>query len=204
MSTSQNTEEPSADMIEMYRLNRLMGIPQVEVAERFQVSQPSVSKYLRRVEEYLRWEQREEVRLFRTRITSRLEHLYTESIQAWERSKAPQIVKTTKIENGSDSSLQPSGEPQAATTNSTTIRETPQNGEVGFMRIAMESLGHIETIWRAEMDAAERQGELRACGKTRLELIDQQLEKLRGMKERLLKEQPRNQLLSIERIETRS
>jgi predicted transcriptional regulator len=182
MSSAQNTEEPTPEMIEMYRLNRLMGVPQVQIAERFQVSQPSVSKYIRRAEEWLRGEQREEVALLRTRITARLEYLYTESVQAWERSKQVLVVKTTKTEKAS----KPDEQAVPGETESTTVRETPQCGEVGFIRIAIESLNQLEGIWQPEMQAAERRGETRAAGKTQLEMVDLQLAKLREVREKLM------------------
>lgn len=186
MLNSQFSEDPTPEMIEMYRLNRLMGVPQVQIAERFQVSQPSVSKYIRRAEEWLRGEQREEVALLRTRITSRLEHVYTESMQAWERSKQVLVVKTTKTEKASQSLSQQDITARPGETESTTIRETPQYGELGFMRIAIESLNQMEGIWRAEMQTAERRGEIRAAGKTQLEMVDIHLAKLREVRERLM------------------
>jgi predicted transcriptional regulator len=186
MSNSQITEEPTPEMIEMYRLNRLMGVTQVQIAERFQVSQPSVSKYIRRAEEWLRGEQREEVDLLRTRITSRLEYLYTEAMQAWERSKQVLVVRTTKSERAKNTSSQSGAQNVPGETESTTIRETPQCGEVGFIRIAVESLNQMGSIWQPEMKAAERRGEIRAAGKTQLELIDAHLAKLQDARKKLI------------------
>jgi hypothetical protein len=107
-------------------------------------------------------------------------------MQAWERSKQVLVVRTTKSERAKNTSSQSGAQNVPGETESTTIRETPQCGEVGFIRIAVESLNQMESIWQPEMKAAERRGEIRAAGKTQLELIDAHLAKLQDARKKLI------------------
>ena len=171
MSTFQNSDEPTADQYEMYRLNKCVGMSQTKLAARFQISQPSVSNYVRKVEEWLRGEQREEVALLRTRMTARLEHVYVEAMQAWEQSKEPEVVKTVKVETAGES---------------TTTRTTPQTGQAAYLRLAMDSLDQMQGIWGTDMANSERRGELRSVGLTQIQLIEQQLKRLTDTRDGLL------------------
>ena len=171
MSTFQNSDEPTADQYEMYRLNKCVGMSQTKLAARFQISQPSVSNYVRKVEEWLRGEQREEVALLRTRMTARLEHVYVEAMQAWEQAKEPEVVKTVKVE---------------AAAESTSTRETPQTGQAAYLRVAMDSLDQMQGIWGTDMANSERRGELRSVGLTQVQRIEQQLKKLTETRDRII------------------
>lgn len=155
----------------MYRLHKCVGMSQTKVAAKFQVSQPTVSNYVRRVEERLRWEQRDEVLLLRARMTARLEHVYIESMQGWEQSKEPLIVATMKVENGGESR---------------TTRTTPQTGEAAYLRVAMESLNQMHGIWGTDMVASERRGEPRVVGLTQVQIIEQKLKQLQDFRDKLL------------------
>ena len=68
------------------------GWTQPQIAMELHITQPAVSKILRRVEERALREQMAVVGRQKARHTLRLEHLYAEAIRAWERSK----VDTTR------------------------------------------------------------------------------------------------------------
>ena len=187
MSTFPNTDEPTWEMLEMYRLHRCCGIPQTKVATQFGISQSTVSKSMTKVEEWQRGQFREEVALFRTRFTSRLEHLYGEALQTWEVSKAPQVVTTTKAEQAEQSDGQRHGdEGSGQETKVTTTRETSQTGNPAFLRIAMDSLNQIQNLWSGEMVASERRGEYRSVGKTQMQLVEDKIKQLQELRESLV------------------
>lgn len=189
MSTLQNGGEPTLEMLEMYRLNRLMGMPQVQVAERFQVSQSAVSKTVARVEQWQRSQYQEEASLFRTRVTNRLEHLYSEAMQTWTISQAPKVVTTTRVER--DGSASEAG--QAATPERVVVtrQESAQTGNPAFLRIAIDAVEQLRGLWAEEIANTSHDGGFRYAGKSRLEVVESQLERLREMRERLIqREQP--------------
>jgi predicted transcriptional regulator len=164
MDPFENDDRPSPDMLEMYRLHRCMGLPQTKIAEQFGITQPTVSKYVARAEQWLRYQYRDQIALFRTRGTARLEHIYSESVQAWEASKAPEVVKTTRSEKGAEV---------------TTIRESAQAGNPAFLRAAVEALQQIDDLWADEMIAADRKGsETRVAGMNQQQAIEAQIRRL--------------------------
>ena len=171
-------------MIEMYRLNRLMGLPQTEVAQRFGVSQPTVSKAVTKVEHWQRSQFREEVSLFRTRMTLRLEHLYAEAMQTWAMSKTPLVVTTTREERGNQRQASNQESPQATTV--ITTRDTPQCGNPAFLRIAMDSLDQINNLWSGEIANSSRQSEYRVAGKTQIQVIEDKIGQLKELRENLV------------------
>jgi DNA-binding CsgD family transcriptional regulator len=67
----------------------IQGKSQTEIATALEISQPAVSKLLRRVEDRLVTEMAADVRRLRVRLTAQLLHVYQEAMQAFERSKAP-------------------------------------------------------------------------------------------------------------------
>jgi DNA-binding MarR family transcriptional regulator len=68
----------------------IQGKFQTEIAAELQISQPAVSKLLRRVEDRLAAEMAGTFRRLRVRTFAKFEHIYAEAIQAFERSKLPQ------------------------------------------------------------------------------------------------------------------
>ena len=164
MDSLENDDQPSADMLEMYRLHRCMGLPQTKIAEQFGITQPTVSKYVARAEQWLRHQYRDQISLFRTRGTARLEHIYSEAVQAWEASKSPEVVKTTRTEKGAEV---------------TSVRESAQTGNPAFLRAATEALQQIDDLWSDEMIAADRKGnETRVAGMNQQQMIEAQIRRL--------------------------
>lgn len=172
MSTFENADEPTPEMLEMYHQHRCRGIPQTKIAAQFGITQPTVSKHIAKAESWLRNQYREEVSLFRTRITLRLEHLYGEAVQGWEASKLPAVVKTTRVEKGAEV---------------TTIRETAQTGNPAFIRAANEVLGQFDAIWSEEAASADRSsGEVRYAGKSHIEALDVKIKQLQEIRQRAI------------------
>ena len=161
--------EPTDVHFEMFRLFKCMGLTQTAVAKQFGITQQAVSKIVINVREYLKFAKREEVSTLRGDLTERWETLYLESMRAWTRSQEPEVVTTHK-----------SGQ-----EDSETVRETPQVGSPGFLRMAGTALSGITDLWEADMLAASRQGEIRSVGKSQVQLIDDQMKRLQVMKQKL-------------------
>ena len=167
---SEINQDPNDDQWEAYRLHRCMGMSQSEVATRFGVTQQCVSKWVALVRDYLRYAKREELTSLRADLTSRWENLYYESMRAWTRSQATEVVTTRKNEAGVESK---------------TTRETPQVGACQFLKMAGTALVGIANLWEADMLATSRQGDIRSVGKSQRELIDDQMKRLSDMKAKL-------------------
>jgi DNA-binding CsgD family transcriptional regulator len=68
----------------------IQGKSQTEIAAELQISQPAVSKLLRRMEDRLAAEMADTLRRLRVRTFAQFGNIYAEAMQAFERSKAPQ------------------------------------------------------------------------------------------------------------------
>ena len=67
----------------------LQGKSQIEIASALGISQPAVSKLLRRIEDRHVKEMPADLRRLRVRMIARFDHVYAEAMQAFDRSKRP-------------------------------------------------------------------------------------------------------------------
>lgn len=78
----------------------LMGRTQLEIARRLDISQPAVSKILRRAFERLLASNEAAVEMERARQAMRLNYLYGESMEAWNKSKEDEVRRRQRKSDG--------------------------------------------------------------------------------------------------------
>ena len=171
-------DEPTLDQLEAYKLRTIQREPVERVAEKFSVTTRSIHYWCRAVAEWMRAEQLDQITTLRTVLTDRLDYIYSESVRGYKASKRDKIVTTETSKDTGDE---------------TKIQRTPQAaGDSTFLRIAKDVIMAHAELWHANMNAADRGTGVRAAGRTQLDMVDTQLEKLMKLKRQLTaqREQP--------------
>lgn len=123
----------------------LEGHTQHEIARTLDVSQPAVSKMLKRIEERLLADVAWRVDRQRARQTMRLEFIYREAIAGWRASQEEGLRKRRRKVEGPGT--------QTGTTIAELISEN-RNGDPRFLDEARRALADLRTLWG--VDAPER------------------------------------------------
>jgi DNA-binding CsgD family transcriptional regulator len=122
----------------------LAGRTQHQIAEALGISQPAVSKIVRRVEDRLLADLTCKAERQRARQTLRLEHLYGQAMQAWQDSKQEGLRRRQrKTEHGSGTS----------STVAELISEN-RHGDPRYLDEARKALTDLRKVWG--VDAPER------------------------------------------------
>ena len=141
--------EPSPRDLEIYA-QVCAGRTQQAVGDAFGLSRQRIHVIVRQVEAWLAPQLVERVRELKARHTTSLEHVFRESMAAWEKSKADRL----KFRNGTTAN----GE-----INETTREQTC--GDPRFLDAAMKALTDIRKMWGAnEAPARETYTEPRVAG----------------------------------------
>jgi hypothetical protein len=123
----------------------VQGWSQYAIATDLGVSQPAVSKILRRVELRALNELSALVERHKVRQTLRLQHIYAEGMRAWERSK----TETTRRRQRK---TQP-GTSGVGTTSAEILIE-PSHGDPRYLEESRKALGDLNKLWG--LDAPQR------------------------------------------------
>ena len=128
---------------------RARGLSQSRIAEALGITQPAVSKLLRRVE-------RRELRRLSAAIESlkavqsaQLDYVIGESLSAWERSKMPRKRAASKRSIGGDGDGQGDGGDEVQTT-----EVVERDGDTGYLYAAMQALSHQRSLWGLDVAPA--------------------------------------------------
>jgi hypothetical protein len=144
----KNGAEPTARVrlreIKAMQLH-LEGHHQHEIAQALGVSQPAVSKMLRRIEERLLIDLSWRVDRQRARQSLRLEFIYAESVRAWRASQADGLRRRQRKTDGPNRS--------GSTTVAELVSEN-RHGDPRFLDEARRALADLRTLWG--VDAPER------------------------------------------------
>jgi predicted XRE-type DNA-binding protein len=116
---------------------REQGRTQAQIAEELGVTQPAVSRMLRRFEKKLVKELAEEALVVKVRQTRQLEYIAAQAMLGWERSKQPKKTVGRRSKAG--------GEGQADEV--TTQQVSEQCGDVRFLTEVRAALADIRKIW---------------------------------------------------------
>ena len=123
----------------------LEGHTQHDIARTLHVSQPAVSKMLKRIEERLLTDVAWRVDRQRARQTLRLEFIYRQAIQGWRASEAEGLRRRQRKTDGPGK--------HGGTTVAELISEH-RNGDPRFLDEARRALADLRTLWG--VDAPER------------------------------------------------
>jgi hypothetical protein len=116
----------------------VLGWSQHRIAEDLGISQPAVSKIQKRIELRMLREFTGTVERQRVRHSLRLEHLYTEALQAWERSKADLTRRRQRKADG--------GSTGAGATVAEIVIEN-QHGDPRYLDEARKALADQRKLW---------------------------------------------------------
>jgi DNA-binding CsgD family transcriptional regulator len=119
------------------------GRSQHQIATSLGITQPAVSKILRRLEERLGADRAYQVDRQRAQQTLRLQHLYGESMAAWDRSKQDAVRRRQRQSNG--------GNGHGATV--AEIVAENQHGDPRFLEVARKTLGDLRSVWGLDAPA---------------------------------------------------
>ena len=116
----------------------VQGWSQRRMAAELSISQPAVSKLLRRVEERMLRELAEDVERQKARQTLRLEHLYGEAVRGWEQSKTDATRRRRRKPDA--------GAGRAGTTVAELVVEN-QHSDPRFLEQGRKALADLRTLW---------------------------------------------------------
>jgi hypothetical protein len=113
------------------------GFTQVEIATELRVTQAAVSKILNRVETRIFKDRIALIERQRTQQTLRLEHLYSEGMRAWERSKGETTRRRQRrVQDGR----------KQGPTVAELVVET-EHGNPQFLELARKALADLRKLW---------------------------------------------------------
>ena len=115
------------------------GWSQHRIAAELQISQPAVSKLLRRVEDRILRELTAAVERQKARHTLRLEHLYAEALRAWEQSKQDATRRRQRKTVGR------AGGATGATVAELVVEE--QHGDPRYLEEGRKALADLRKLW---------------------------------------------------------
>ena len=115
------------------------GWSQHRIATELQISQPAVSKLLRRVEDRILRELTAGVERQKARHTLRLEHLYAEALRAWEQSKQDATRRRQRKTVGR------AGGATGATVAELVVEE--QHGDPRYLEEGRKALADLRKLW---------------------------------------------------------
>jgi hypothetical protein len=120
------------------------GRSQHQIAASLGITQPAVSKIARRIEERLLSDFAYKVERQRARQTLQLQHIYAESMDAWQASKQDAVRRRQR-------KTDPAG--GAGTTMAEVVAEL-QHGDPRYLEIARKALADLRDVWG--VDATDR------------------------------------------------
>ena len=141
----------------------IQGWSQHQIAAELGISQAAVSKVLKRVEERFLEELSGMVERQKARQALRLEHIYSEGMRAWERSKAETTRRRQRQTHGGQG---------AAGATLAEITVEAQHGDPRYLEEARKALADLSKLYGLE---APRRVELRAVRAPFSDLSDEQL-----------------------------
>ena len=115
----------------------IQGWTQPQIAGDLGITQPAVSKILRRAEERVLRELTVVVERQKARHTLRLEHVYGEGIRAWSASKADATRRRQRKTDG--------GSGDTATVAEITVES--QHGDPRYLEVARKALADLRKLW---------------------------------------------------------
>lgn len=115
----------------------LEGHTQHRIAEELRISQPAVSKIVRRVEERLLADVELKVERQRARHTLRLEFVYGEAIRAWRASQQESLRRRQRKTDGGNAGGQTVAE----------IVSENRHGDPRYLDEARKALADLRTLW---------------------------------------------------------
>jgi predicted transcriptional regulator len=152
------------------------GWPQQEIAADLGVSQPAVSKILKRVELRLLRELTTTVERQKVRHTVRLEHLFAEAIRAWEASKGDSTRRRQR---------KTQGEPARPGATVAEIVIENRHGDPRYLEEARKALADHRRLWGLD---APQQLDVRALRTRYDEMTEEDLREELARQARLLGE----------------
>jgi predicted transcriptional regulator len=146
----------------------VLGSTQHEIATVLQISQPAVSKLLARADERALADLSSRVERQKVRQTQRLERVFAEAMQAWERSKADTTKRRQRQSAGDGGTNTGPGNHTVAEV----VVET-KHGDPRYLETARKAMGDLRSIWG--LDAPQQVDISRAdpyAGLTEAELLE--------------------------------
>lgn len=139
--------ETSARHREIYRAAVVECRPRPELAKRYKITERHLLRIISEQDRLLRQNFPEHIARIKDRQTARLEFIYEEAIQAWERSKsnATTVSETevqVKLRKGESLTAKPAAEKKTITKG--------QVGDASYLDTAMKALADIRKIWGVE------------------------------------------------------
>lgn len=161
--------QPTAEQWAMYEAT-IRGLSLRTIASQFGCTHQSVHKTVSRIDDMLAAEYAELVRSQRASITQRLEYLYRQAIEGWERSQEVETVTTKEERDGE----------HGFNSNKTVTRQPV--GNPAFLSEARAALADIRRIWAVDKNPkvleVDTDDDERVAGRPREDVIAEEIVKL--------------------------
>ena len=137
---------------------------QHDIARALGISQPAVSKLLRRVDERWLLENHDRVARQKAEQTRKLNYLYGEAMRSWEHSKVPRTRRRQRQTNAAGT-----GETGAVAE----VIVDDSHGDVRYLEAARRSLADLARLWGTASPQGEGDAETDAPAIITLEIGDE-------------------------------
>lgn len=164
-------DEPTIEQLQAYRRHTIERVTVEETANELGIAVRTVHYWCKAVAEWMRAYHMDQIASLRAVLTDRIDYIYSESVRGYKASKRDRVVTTeTEKDTGSESKVQ---------------RTPTPAGDPTFLRIAKDAIMAHAELWHANMSAADKGTGIRAAGRTQLDMIDAQLEKLKKVRRQI-------------------
>lgn len=162
-----DVNQPDEIQMRAYQRFVIEGRTKAEVAKELNICERTVYVWSKNVATWFKESIRDEIAGMRAKLTLRHEHIYSLAMRGFDDSKRDKVVTTV-------------------VNDETKVQTTPQAGQPAFLASASNALEHLEKLWSAEMDATEKRTDVRCVGKTREQMLSDQIKKLEEMRKRAI------------------
>lgn len=167
--------DPSARQLEIYHAV-CTGRSYADVAEDYNVTPGAISASYHKVRKWIIPEWLTDIRELKTDQTTRLMHIFNESMEAWRNSKKVKITRKFR-----------EGENTKGGFSEEVVEQRETSGEPAFLQMAMNALKSVRDIWGIDEPlVVKHTGEVRVAGRSMEDVRAEALERIDKARARII------------------
>jgi len=184
-------DEPQPHHWDAYKTVIVEGRGHAPIVEKYGITRQTSWGWCNKVGRWLNENMRESVANLKVGILKRLEHIYSEALEAHRGLKSDE---TTTVEDSRQ--IEPEESPDGAIPDAPTelvvtkrrVTKRTRHGDAAFLSVALQSVQQMTRLYEHEMNAQSSTDDVRPAGKSRAEFLRLQIDR---MTKKLAREQAR-------------
>lgn len=179
-------DEPQPHHWDAYKTVIVEGRGHAPIVEKYGICRQTSWGWCNKVGRWLNENMREDVANLKIGILKRLEHIYSEALEAHRGLKSDE---TTTVEDSSHpKGEEPAEAPTELVVTKRRVTKRTRHGDAAFLSVALQSVQQMTRLYENEMNAQSSTDDVRPAGKSRAEFLRLQIDQ---MKKKLAREQAR-------------